>query len=194
MNRKYETRVRLIAKRNALSVREARERGRRIHARLRGLDEFRSAWRVLSYVSSKDNEADTLGIITGLLREGREVFCPRVSEADLAWFRIESVDRLRPGAFGILEPAPAISGAMSPREVLGSDVIVLVPGIAFTPKGYRIGYGRGYFDRFLRSFGGTSVGLAYDFQIIDEFDPDPHDVPVQIVVTESRVYRRDDAC
>lgn len=193
MPSKDELRSRLLEKRRTLSPVEARKRALGICARLQELEPFRSARRILSYVSSKDNEVDTLPMIAGLLREGRQVLCPRVSGPHLAWHRVNSIEQLRAGAFGILEPDPAVSHAPSEEEALGTDAVVLVPGIAFTPRGDRIGYGRGYFDRFLRSFNGISIGLAYDFQIVDEFEVTPHDVPVDFVVSESRVYYCEEA-
>jgi 5-formyltetrahydrofolate cyclo-ligase len=65
---------------------------------------------------------------------------------------------------------------------------VLVPGIAFTAQGYRVGFGGGYFDRFLAGFPGVSIGLAFDLQMTAEFSPDAHDVPVQWIVTEAGTH------
>ena len=161
-------------------------KSRAIVEQLDRLEAVRGAAAVLCYVSSKDNEVDTHGLIERLLGRGAEVLVP-VSQPEgvLAWSRIEGLDELVPGRFGILEPkAACLRIASSPPHAA-----VVVPGIAFAPEGYRIGYGGGYYDRFLAKHPGPKIGLAFACQIIPAFEHGPHDVPVDSVVTENDVYR-----
>ena len=198
-----------LAARRALSPDEWAARSRAVHDQLAEVDEFREATTVLTYVSPKDNEVDTQALIESMLTQGVCVLVP-IAEKDrqLTWSRLKALSELGPGRFGILEPLPEFVRPMDPPD----DAVVLVPGIAFTRDGYRIGYGGGYFDRFLAGFRGVSIGLAFDLQTIRQGDErkkgtvpsrpptadsvgtvsffQPHDVPVDIVVTESATYRR----
>ncbi len=175
----------MLALRRGLAPDDARHRSESVRAQLWLLPEFQAAGRVFAYVSAKDNEVDTCAIITALLEEGREVACPCTApDRTIAWRQIESLADLLPARYGIPEPR-----ANCPMLWPDSSSVVLVPGIAFTRNGDRIGYGAGYFDRFLAESPGISIGLGYDFQIVDRIPVEPHDVPVHIVVTESAIYR-----
>lgn len=66
--------------------------------------------------------------------------------------------------------------------------LVIVPGIVFDPSGYRVGFGKGFYDRFLKTFTGISVGVAYDFQVMDQVPRDDWDVPVDWLFTDKRAY------
>ncbi|RLF39548.1 MAG: 5-formyltetrahydrofolate cyclo-ligase, partial [Thermoplasmata archaeon] len=93
---------------------------------------------------------------------------------------IENLDDLERGAFGILEPQN--------KKIYTGDIdIIIVPGIAFDFRGYRIGYGKGFYDRFLRGADALKIGIAYDFQIVKQIPEDDGDVPVDIIVSEKRV-------
>lgn len=186
METKSEIRRRLLDERRALDSAEAARRSGFVRERLWTLPEFQRAGRVLTYVSAKDNEVDTRAIIERLLAEGRIVACPQsLPDRVLAWRKIDSVDDLTGSRYGIPEPQPERCKVVAPSR---ADV-VLVPGIAFTREGHRIGYGGGYFDRFLHDFGGLSIGLAYEFQLVDAIPTGPHDMRLNLVVTESDVPR-----
>ena len=92
---------------------------------------------------------------------------------------------LRPGRFGILAP----DTAQCPLVDSARGAVVLVPGLAFARDGHRLGHGGGYFDRFLSRFDGTSIGLVYDFQVLDGLPIDPHDERVHWIVSESQTIR-----
>lgn len=92
---------------------------------------------------------------------------------------------LKPGPFGVLEPDTA--------ELLveTSDNLIdcwIVPGLAFSPQGVRVGFGQGYYDRLLKNAKGLKVGIAYDFQIINSLQARPHDVNMDWVITQSKTY------
>lgn len=183
---KLKLRERMLAQRRALRPEDHRCWSAVIAERLRDLPEFRTAPVILCYISAKDNEAETREIISGLLAEGRAVWVPRVAPGRrLDWLRLRDWADLAPGRFGILEPALGEPEALLPPP----GAVCLTPGIAFTREGYRIGYGGGYFDRFLEGFPGTAIGLAFECQLVETFPRDDYDRPVDIVVTEAEVYR-----
>ena len=180
-----------VLRREALARRGALSRGEKArHDSLRlglllDLDAVRNAGALLAYVSSLENEADTWGILRAFLSESRPVFVPLTGErfGEMTFSRILSLDELRPGRFGLLEPAPSARRT----DPVPPDAVCLVPGLAFTRTGHRIGYGGGYFDRFLAAFTGTSVGMAYAFQVVDTVPVLPHDTPVDLLATEEAV-------
>lgn len=166
------------------SVREAADAG--IAERLLAIPEVKAAPVVLSYVSF-GSEVDTLDVIGGLLAQGRRVAVPRCDEAahSMAFYEIRSLSELAPGAHGILEPLAA-KVPLRTSEMVGSAC--MVPGLTFDASGRRIGYGGGYYDRFLAFYPGHKVGLCRSCQLsCVELPHDANDVPVDFVVTEAGV-------
>jgi 5-formyltetrahydrofolate cyclo-ligase len=128
-----------------------------------------------------DNELDTRGVLAWALGEGKTVLVPVcMPKRAMAWSVLRHFDQLAPSNFGVLEPRADARELVPPP----ADAPVLVPGIAFDRRGYRIGYGAGYFDRFLAHHAGLKIGLAYECQIIDAVPHEPHDVKMDMIVTE----------
>lgn len=171
----------MLAQRRALSPVEVTARSARVHARLYALPAFQRATQVLTYASA-DAEVDTFAVIRRLLAMNVEVGCPCAGHDALRWFRISSAEELTPGRFSIPEPD---AQRTTPIQTFDSDTVVLVPGIAYDWSGYRIGYGAGFFDRFLADFPGVSIGLAYRFQVLDTLPREHHDIPVDWLVTDA---------
>ncbi len=185
--KKSELRQAKLAERRAMDSEDAASRSRAIGLRLVDQPEFSSADTVLSYVSSKDNEVDTLALVKLLLAEERAVLAPSaLAGGQMKWHELDSVEDLHPGRFGILEPG---SGCREAAVPLLSNAVVIVPGVAFDRRGYRVGYGGGYFDRFLPGFRGVKIGLAFELQIVGKIEVDEHDQSVDMIVTETQVYR-----
>lgn len=150
---------------------------------LLSLPEVQNAASLLAYVSAKENEADTWGMLRAFLAEGRAVFVP-VTGRDFGrmdWSRVLSLGELRPARFGLFEPEPADHRLELPPP----PAVCLVPGLAFTRAGHRLGYGGGYFDRFLEGFPGCKIGLAYGVQVVESLPVEAHDIPVDLLVTEA---------
>lgn len=181
MTSKDELRRIALAARRALSPDMAAAKSAVIAERVRSLKAFREAPCVLSYVASKDNEVDTRALIDGALREGRPVLVPVTKPRGvMIWSALRDWDDLAESRFGLFEPRAESLRPMTPPP--GS--VCLVPGIAFNEDGYRIGYGGGYFDRFLAGFDGISIGLAFREQLYPLWTPEPCDIPVQLLVTD----------
>lgn len=121
-------------------------------------------------------EADTKGIISALLSAGKSVFLPRVEGGDIVPVLY---GRTRKGAFGIEEPEGQAFG--------GKIDIVIIPFLAVNDRGYRTGYGRGFYDRYLKTSNALRVGLGYDFQISD-FPEDDWDEKLDELLTEKGIY------
>lgn len=117
---------------------------------------------------------------------GKEVFLPAVCGEELRFIRVASERDFKKGTFGILEPC--LTGEALPSDL--ADIIVL-PGVAFDLSGRRIGYGKGFYDRALHRLEGMGrlVGFCYDFQLVDEIAGEPHDVAVDMVITDRRMIR-----
>jgi len=184
-DRKHAIRAESLAARRALTPDQAIQKSTAILERLRSLPAFESARALLVYVSSKDNEVDTLHLIRSAIESGRKVLVPVAvtSTREMVWSELRSLDELTPSTFGIMEPK---EDCVRPVEH-GERDVALVPGIAFDAAGRRIGYGGGYYDRFLASFSGKKVALAYELQVYDSIPSEPHDLPVDVIVTEDRL-------
>jgi 5-formyltetrahydrofolate cyclo-ligase len=181
---KRELRARALALRDALPPREAAAAGRAIADRLLGLPELGAAGTVLVF-SSFGSEVPTAVIVERLLGMGRRVAMPRVAGGRIEARTYEAGDPLERAAYGALEP---VGGrALRPEEL---DVVV-VPGLAFDRRGYRVGYGGGFFDRFLPRTRPDAfrVGICFHLQLVEEVPHGPGDVPVDAVVTEREVIR-----
>lgn len=154
-----------------------------IRARLEALDEFQSAEKILVYLS-KEDEVDTHLLVKDALEQGRMVFAPRVQNDELVIYPLKSWENLEPGTFGILEPA------LHPDPTHPAEMdLILVPGLAFDKKGHRLGYGKGFYDRLLKATKGLKVGLAFEEQIEEELPAEEHDVPLDLIVTDSSLIR-----
>lgn len=129
-------------------------------------------------------EAGTKGLIESLLKAGKRVALPKVAGQDMDFFEIRSVLDLEEGAYHIPEPSKACPKAFC------EDAFMLVPGMAFTKDGKRLGKGGGYYDKFLkREPEHETAALAYEFQMVDVIPTEEHDKAVGMVVTERCVYK-----
>jgi 5-formyltetrahydrofolate cyclo-ligase len=142
---------------------------------------FRDA-RHLALYSAIHNEVSTDEIVKQALDSDKSLVFPRVSGEDLEFVEIESPAELVSGAFGVKEPKGC---SLVPVENV--DLIV-VPGVAFDQRGHRLGYGRGYYDRALARCQDhcIKVGLAYDFQLVEELPVTDFDETLSLLITESQ--------
>ncbi len=125
---------------------------------------------------------------------------PYCHEGEIELFRLESLAELVPQTLGILEPHPDLK-ADALRRVLPDELgLILTPGLAFDSGGGRLGRGAGYYDRFLARFDSQretpipKFALAFECQILDRIPTEPHDVPLDGIITESRILRVSSYC
>jgi 5-formyltetrahydrofolate cyclo-ligase len=165
-----------------------KRRSDRIQQTAGDLPAIQSAQTIMVYVGYR-SEVRTDALTSRLIEEGKTVYVPWCDDDELRPFRLESLGELQPGTFGILEP-PAELKQRPERRGLASDLeIVLVPGIAFDRSGHRLGQGKGYYDRLLSDVSDDCVivGLAFDAQLVERVPVEPHDVTLDLIVTESEV-------
>lgn len=126
--------------------------------------------------NSFGDEADTKKIISALLKTGKNVYLPRVEGENIV---AVPYGRLKKGAFGIEEPAG--------QAYNGKIDVTVIPLLAVNERGFRIGYGKGFYDRFLKNVKTLKVGLGYSFQI-EDFKEDEWDEPLDELLTERGIY------
>ena len=184
--------IRVQARRLRLRMSGKNQRSEKIAAALRGLPEYIAAETILFYVGA-GSEVPTRRLIEEALQKGRTVVVPYCAGERLGLFRLEDMAELGPGAFGIEEPPPKLR-VLPQKSVDPAQIdLAIVPGVAFDPQGGRIGQGKGYYDRFLQSIQSHAkfISPAYDCQIFPSIPTTPHDIPVDIIVTENKIYRPD---
>lgn len=134
--------------------------------------------------SATQNEVDLTEFIHYALGNAMKVAFPRVDGADMDFYEVTSLKQLETGAFLIMEPKAECKIIIpSQNETIG----MLVPGVGFSLEGYRIGYGKGFYDRYLAKYPWIhTIGVAYEKQLCEEFLSDEFDVPMDKVITEER--------
>jgi 5-formyltetrahydrofolate cyclo-ligase len=183
---KRSLRLKLLAQRRALSHDMWCASSSAAQLNLLSLDEYVRAECIALYAPA-NNETDTVAIFYAALHMGKRVLYPVVSGNQLLLRRVERIEVLQGGTFGILEPCPTGIDFHADEP----DLIV-VPGVVFDLKGHRIGYGKGFYDRFLHhpACRADMVGLCHDFQLTDEtISTDTHDIPMKIIVSDKRIMR-----
>lgn len=164
----------------ALDLEELRRSDDALFARFLALPQVREARTVFAFWGVPGREPDTARLIPGLLSEGKRVGLPRMLPGHRMEVRAYSPARpLVPASCGILEPGedcPLLS-----REEIG---LVLVPAVCYDRRGYRLGFGGGYYDRWLEGFGGLRVGLCRSVVLQAEVPAEAHDSRVDILLTE----------
>ena len=181
---KKSLRAQYLAARRGLAQTRWTEASAAIYRHLVVNPVYRNSTTILTYVSARDNEVDTWRIIDHALACGKRVLVPMVAPGDgmMKWAHIDTRDTLVRGRFDLLEPDPALASIV----VAPTRGLCITPGLAFTREGHRVGYGGGYYDRFLAGFTGLSIGLAFEIQLTDTLPVSPHDQPVDYVLTEQR--------
>ncbi|MBE0447039.1 MAG: 5-formyltetrahydrofolate cyclo-ligase [Actinobacteria bacterium] len=177
-------------RRDALSRNERERKAIAIKERLFVLPEFRNAESVLFYAAF-GSEVPTLKMMSESLGLGKKIILPitDTKTKNLALRRVHDLKNLQLNQYGIPEPVPESTVHHDYNEV----DLVIVPGVVFDRYGQRIGYGGGYYDRFLNRIDPSvpRVSIAFEEQIVPEIPAESHDLPVDKIITEERVI---DAC
>jgi|CXWL01.1.fsa_nt_gi 5-formyltetrahydrofolate cyclo-ligase len=159
----------------------------RVADRVLGLPEIERARRIFTCLSF-GLEIDTWRLAERLLAAGRELFVPRADPRTGRLHVHPYPGPLRTLPFGLQQP-PRGTPEIAEDAIDSTLEAALVLGLAFDLRGYRLGYGSGYFDRFLLRRPFPAIGLAYAVQLYDELPVEPHDVPMAVVVTDEAVWR-----
>jgi 5-formyltetrahydrofolate cyclo-ligase len=179
----------VLRRRAALPEEERALLSGRIVATILNLPTYKNADVVLAYASF-GTELQTDELLWRVLNDGKVLVLPRVEGSALGLYEVQDLTSdLAPGTWGIREPEPD----RCPAVDRGGVGFALIPGVAFDRGGRRLGYGGGFYDRLLAGGlpdGTPLVSGAFEVQILDEVPTDPHDAPVDVVVTEREVYAR----
>ncbi len=178
---KKELRKECIDRRNKIT--DIKSLSKLIADRLLSLDEYKRAKNVLCY-SSFGSEVDTTPLMNAILADGKALFLPRceVKTHTLEAIRVTDLAALKIGAYGIKEP---LGEGIGPNEL---DLII-VPLVAFDQKKARLGYGGGYYDRFLPKTDAKRVAIAFSHQETDKIPREETDVLMDIIITEKEVIK-----
>ncbi len=182
MTDKATARKLLRQRRAFISMIERAELSARISEKAITLPEFARAKTVMAYVSIRD-EVITGPLLRYILDTGRTLALPRVEDGRIRGMRAHDLSALRRGAMGI--PEPEGEDEISPGDI----DLFLLPGLGFDPMGGRIGYGKGYFDAYLKDAPGYKAGLCFEAQMMDRAPVEEYDVAMDAVVTETQIYR-----
>jgi len=188
--RKQVLRRRVLGERAALDRAEHARLSRTITARLLELPEFARASCVLAYLSF-GTELDTREFVAALQGRGCALVLPRINLAErtLALYRVSDPEaQTVAGVWGIREPDPAQCALAEPRAIEA----VLVPGVVFTPRCDRVGYGGGFYDALIRDWSQPPplIAAAFDLQVAGDVPVGPGDYAVDSVITETASYSR----
>jgi 5-formyltetrahydrofolate cyclo-ligase len=176
---KSRLRKQFLDARDVLSLDFIKISSNKIRDNLRKIDFYRQAMSIGAYYSI-GSEVQTHDLLQEFFNQGKEVALPRVEKNDLIFKKITSLSDLEMGSFSVMEPKEKC------ENVKKLDVI-LVPAIALTKDGYRLGYGFGFYDRYLHGKKSKKIGLTYAKHILRSFPHDDHDIKMDCIVTEDSV-------
>ena len=170
-------------KRRAISPEKKKAMDDKINAAATSLVSFRHADTVLLY-APLDDEIDIRGIAEAAWARGKDVAFPRCDPEtrNMTYHIVHSFDELNKGTYGIMEPSHT-----APVFDESRLAICFIPALLFDRAGYRVGYGKGYYDRFLHRFGGSKIGLVYSDFILDRVPRGKFDLAVDLLICENGV-------
>lgn len=180
---KKELRKILREKRRSIPKEQKDKYNKAISEKIIASDYFKKAEQVLVFASSGE-EFDTRYIIERCRTEHKRVFYPRCLDknGNMEFFKVDCTGDLEISSFNLLEPKPTCK-PYRPKE----NDIVIVPALSCDRKKYRIGYGGGYYDRFLKEFNGVSICPCYSEMLADTLPTDEYDIKISVVATDKEV-------
>ncbi len=178
---KARLRKQLLDARDGMSLDFIKITSKEIQENLRKIDFFRNAKTIGTYFSI-GSEVRTQDILQEILNAGKELALPKVVKNDLVFKKITNFAELEPGNFSVMEPKDKC-------EIVKNLDVVIVPAIALTREGFRLGYGFGYYDRYLHGKKSVTIALSYAKQVIKSFPHDDHDIKMNFIVTEDKVIK-----
>ena len=187
METKKQIRKEILMVRDALAPDWHQKMSAAICKRLSGLPAYGKARQILFFVPY-GSEVDIMPLMQVCMEEGRDVFCPLVTGEEMEFYRVDDISQLTEGYKGIREPLPAPERKFIPTD---NDFMIL-PGTVFDREGNRIGYGKGFYDRFLSGgFCGAMAAPAFSVQIVENgrIPVENTDIKINCIVTEKEIIR-----
>lgn len=189
METKNSIRKQILNNRNAMPFDECKGKSMAVMQNVLSLSQIKQAEYILCYAGYK-SEVMTEDLIQELLKMGKQLYLPRVSGVEMEFYHITSLMDLTEGYKGIPEPSVNCTDFFT-RDILEENpkcVVMLLPGAAFSENGARIGYGKGFYDRYLMRIPCMErIALCYEMQIVETIPADDHDIPVTTIVTEEKI-------
>lgn len=194
---KKKLRKEILHTRNAMPVEERLEKSEKLLQTLYSMELYQSEEVILAYVDYQ-SEVVTLPFIEKALMDGKRVFCPKVMGDEMEFYRINNIRELEEGYKGIREPKVLqkfVDTAGNQQTVKSMRrPLALIPGVVFDRSCHRIGYGKGFYDKYLTRLSENgikvyTVGLGYECQMVSEAPCEAHDIKLDMVVTERAIYR-----
>lgn len=181
---KKEVRMGILEKRKALCTNKVEELSKKINQHILNWDKYKDSNKIMVYMAFR-NEVKTMDIIKDSFSKSKIVVLPKsIKETSkIIPCVIENLDELKSGSYGIMEP---YGNNIADRDTLD---IIFVPGVAFDRNGYRIGYGAGYYDRFLAGYKGIKAGICYEMQIVEDAFHDAYDASMDYLITEEGIIK-----
>lgn len=188
METKKEIRKQICRKREALSAEAVKNKSTAIQEKVLQLPEYKEADHILLYADFR-HEVMTKDLFVAAIRDKKKVYFPKC-ESDsnhMDFYQVISVMQLEDGMWGVKEPKA--DEAHKYHYFQEENTLAIVPGVAFDTQGYRIGYGKGYYDTYLADKRAiTLVALAYAEQLLEEVPHEAHDLKMDKIVTEKIIY------
>lgn len=179
-NEKSALRKILLEKRDVTSFDLMKISSKKIQKNLKKIKQFREAEKIACYYPI-GSEVFTQDIIQEALSNGKQICLPKVVGKDLVFKKIDDFKRLEKGRFDIMEPKDDC-------PILNDPDVILVPAVGIAKDGVRLGYGFGFYDRFLLKSKATKIALAYAKQVIKVIPSDENDVKMDWIVTEEGIF------
>lgn len=185
-DKKSSIRVLSIERRKAISYEDRIGLSDRITNQVIALNEWKTADIILAY-ADYNHEVATDKLVLNAMLSGKKVYMPITKGSDMEFFQIHTLDEMRPGNYGIREPIGLESEQYHFKQ--SDQILMLVPGTAFDKEKNRMGYGKGYYDRYLERYPiQERIGLAFACQIFDTIPHEKTDIKMKKVVSESAIY------
>lgn len=176
---KKEIRQQILKKRRAMTEENVQQLSECICSKIQETTEYKDAENICLYMPI-DNEVDVTMLAQHAWESGKTLWLPKTNGTAMDFFKFDQDTSFVTGAYGVMEPVSS--------EILEPDMktVVLMPGVAFSKEGDRVGYGGGYYDRYLS--GGTgciTVAVCYEFQIFEELPAEEHDIKPEMIISET---------
>ena len=173
---KQELRAWVRQKKRAMTVEEIEAKSAALAEKFCETDFYRNAKTIYGYLPY-NQEVRTVPMLERALADGKTVAVPKCYGEEMRFIRMDDLTKVEKGYAGI--PEPIEDGPVADDET----ALVLMPGLAFDPQGHRVGYGGGFYDKFLaKEPGHPTVALCYEFQVFDALEVDDYDIPVDLVI------------
>lgn len=180
MDEKKSIRKDIFAKRKEYTQEQVWEMSQKIAEKLVKRPEYQKADKILAYIDCK-KEACTKTIIETAWADGKKVGVPKIEGKDMIFYEITSYDQLELGYFDIMEPVESCPKAQ------WDDALMIMPGVAFDRNRHRVGYGGGFYDRYLEKHDIPKIAIALSFQVKEAVPVEPTDILPDAIITDTEI-------